>query len=73
MSDQQTTEAPARLALHIDDEWELQRQVDRCNAVVDLLGSQRVHSIDPDLARRASGAALTLITDLQAFLVKGRS
>lgn len=67
------TEVPARQALHIDDEWELQRQVDRLYKLIDLLGSQRVHAVDPDLARKVGGAALTCIAELDALLNKART
>lgn len=73
MSDNQTTEAPARQTLHIDDEWELQRHLDRTKKLQELMAHERVYCVDAQLAREVFAQAQTLESALLHLLTKGRS
>lgn len=73
MSEHQTTEAPpARQTLHIDDEWELQRHLDRTKKLQEMMAHERVYSVDAQLAREVFAKAETLESVLLHLLTKGR-
>lgn len=74
MSEKQTTAPPpVRQTLHIDDEWELQRHLDRTRKLQELMGHERLYSVDAPLAREIHGKALSLEAALHLLLGKGRS